>query len=134
MNNALVTVFGGSGFLGRHAVRAYFLLPMGTVGQIQVVKCNAGDADQVAAALKGANAAINLVGIHYPSGGQGFEDAHVDAAANIAAAARDAGATALVHVSAIGADKDAHATYAATKGEGEARLREAFPDAAILRP
>ena len=152
MNNALVTVFGGSGFLGRNVVRAlakagwrirvavrhpasaYFLLPMGTVGQIQVVKCNAGDADQVAAALKGANAAINLVGIHYPSGGQGFEDAHVDAAANIAAAARDAGATALVHVSAIGADKDAHATYAATKGEGEARLREAFPDAAILRP
>jgi uncharacterized protein YbjT (DUF2867 family) len=152
MSNALVTVFGGSGFLGRNVVRAlakaglrirvavrhpasaYFLVPMGTVGQIQVVKCNAGDADQVASALHGADAAINLIGIHYPAGGQGFDDAHVEAAANIAAAAREAGAATLVHVSAIGADKDSHSVYAATKGEGEARVRDAFPDAAILRP
>jgi NADH dehydrogenase len=152
MSNALVTVFGGSGFLGRHVVRAlakkglrirvavrhpasaYFLPPMGTVGQIQVVKCNAGDAEQVAAALQGAQAAINLTGILYPHGGQDFESLHVDAAASIAKAARAAGAATLVHVSAIGADSESHAHYAATKGEGETAVREAFPDAAILRP
>ncbi len=152
MNNALVTVFGGSGFLGRHVVRAlakagwrirvavrhpasaYFLLPMGTVGQIQVVKCNARDAGQVAAALKGAQAAINLTGILYQRGAQSFAGLHVEAAANIAEAARAAGAATLVHVSAIGADADSRARYAATKGEGEAAVREAFPDAAILRP
>ena len=152
MNNALVTVFGGSGFLGRNVVRAlakagwrirvavrspasaYFLLPMGTVGQIQVVKCNVRDADQVAAALKGAQAAINLTGLLYQRGAQSFEGLHVEAAANIARAAHDAGAATLVHVSAIGADADSRARYAATKGEGEARVREAFPDASILRP
>ena len=151
-SRALVTVFGGSGFLGRHTVRAlakagyrirvavrhpasaFFLIPMGTVGQIQPVKCNACDADQVAAALKGADAAINLTGLLYPHGGQGFDDVHVQAAANIAAAARDAGVKSLVHVSAIGADPESPSRYASTKGEGEARLREAFPDAAILRP
>lgn len=152
MNNALVTVFGGSGFLGRHVVRAlakagwrirvavrhpasaYFLLPMGTVGQIQVVKCNARDAEQVAAALKGAQAAVNLTGLLYQRGAQSFEGLHVEGACNIARAARDAGAATLVHVSAIGADAQSHARYAATKGEGEAAVREAFPDAAILRP
>ncbi len=151
-SQALVTVFGGSGFLGRHTVRAlakagyrirvavrhpssaFFLFPMGTVGQIQAVKCNACDAGQVAAALKGAAAAINLTGLLYPHGGQGFDDVHVEAAANIAAAARDAGVKSLVHVSAIGADPDSPSRYAGTKGEGEARVREAFADAAILRP
>ncbi|HEX4861631.1 MAG TPA: NAD(P)H-binding protein, partial [Rhizomicrobium sp.] len=124
MNNTLVTVFGGSGFLGRNVVRAlakagwrirvavrhpasaYFLLPMGTVGQIQVVKCNVRDAEQVAAALKGADAAINLTGLLYQRGAQSFEGLHVEAAANIAQAARDAGAGTLVHVSAIGADAE----------------------------
>jgi NADH dehydrogenase len=152
MTTSLVTIFGGSGFLGRHAVRAlakagyrirvavrhpasaYFLIPMGTVGQIQLVKCNVCDADQVAAALTGADAAINLTGILYPHGGQGFEEIHADAAANIAGAARDAGVKSLVHVSAIGADPDSSSRYASSKGEGEARLREAFPDAAVLRP
>lgn len=148
----LVTVFGGSGFLGRHAVRAlakagwrvrvavrhpasaYFLMPMGHVGQIQPVKCDVQDADQVAAALKGADAAVNLTGILYQKGHQSFQGVHVEAAANIAGAAREAGVKTLVHVSAIGADAQSQARYAATKGEGEARMREAFPAASILRP
>jgi NADH dehydrogenase len=152
MNTSLVTVFGGSGFLGRHTVRAlakagyrirvavrhpasaYFLTPMGQVGQIQPVKCDVQDADQVAAALKGAAAAINLTGILYQQGHQSFEGIHIDGAANVASAARDAGVKTLVHVSAIGACTDSQARYAATKGEGEARLREAFPGASILRP
>ena len=152
MNNQIVTVFGGSGFLGRHTVRALakagyrirvavrfpananYLPPMGTVGQIQLVKCNVTDADQVAEALKGSIAAINLTGLLSQRGGQSFEAIHVDAAETIAKAAADAGMKALVHVSAIGADPDAKSKYASTKGEGEARVRAAFPDAAILRP
>ena len=81
-----------------------------------------------------ARPSINLTGLLYQRGAQSFEALHVEAAANIAKAARDAGASTLVHVSAIGADTDSRARYAATKGEGEARVREAFPDAAILRP
>ncbi|MBS0473179.1 MAG: complex I NDUFA9 subunit family protein [Proteobacteria bacterium] len=152
MSKKLVTVFGGSGFLGRHTIRAlakagyrirvavryphmgFFLLPMGQVGQIALVKCNVDDAAQVAAAAKGADAVVNLTGILYERGEQSFEAIHVNGAANIAAAARDAGVTTLVHMSAIGADKDAEASYASSKGEGEARVREAFPNAAILRP
>ena len=152
MNTTLVTVFGGSGFLGRHTVRAlakagyrirvavrhpnlaHFLPPMGQVGQIQLFKCNVTDADQVAAALAGADAAVNLTGILYPHGGQSFAGVHCEAAANIAAAARAAGVKTLVHVSAIGADPNSAARYAATKGEGEQRVREAFADASILRP
>jgi NADH dehydrogenase len=152
MVNQVVTVFGGSGFLGRNAVRAlakagyrirvavrhpasaYFLPPMGHVGQIQLVRCNVCDADQVAAVLKGSDAAINLTGILYQSGEQTFDTVHVDAADAIAKAAHAAGVRTLVHVSAIGADKDAPSRYASTKGEGEARVRAAFPDAAVLRP
>jgi uncharacterized protein YbjT (DUF2867 family) len=134
----VVRALAKAGWRIRVAVRspasAYFLLPMGTVGQIQIVKCNVRDAEQVAAALKGAQAAINLTGLLYQRGAQSFEGLHVEAAGNIAKAARDAGATTLVHVSAIGADTESHARYAATKGEGETAVREAFPDASILRP
>ena len=152
MNYQVVTVFGGSGFVGRNTVRALaksgyrikvavrfplsanFLPPMGTVGQIQLVKCNATDPDQVAEALRGASAVVNLTGILAPGGGQNFNDVHVEAAETIAKAAAAAGIPTLVHVSAIGADPDSKSKYAATKGEGEARVRAAFPDAAILRP
>lgn len=148
MNKSLVTVLGGSGFLGRHTVRALakagfrirvavrhphstnFLTPMGTVGQIQVVRCDATDADQVARALDGADAAVNLVGSIFG----GFQALNVDAAATVAQAAHAAGIRTLVHVSAIGADPDAQSRYACTKGEGEAAVRDAFPDAVILRP
>jgi uncharacterized protein YbjT (DUF2867 family) len=149
---SLVTVFGGSGFLGRHTVRALakagyrirvavrhpnlgnFLPPMGTVGQIQIVKANVEDEDQIVAAVRGADIVINLVGILYQSGHQRFEAIHAEAAGAIAKAAKAAGAHALVHVSAIGADADSESAYARTKAEGETRVREAFPDATILRP
>ena len=152
MSNPLVTVFGGTGFLGRHAVRAlakagyrirvavrhpnlgFFLPPMGTVGQIVLVKCNVREADQVAAAVKGADAVINLTGLLYPRGEQSFEAIHIEAAEAIARAAQGAGARTLVHVSAIGADSESHSHYAQTKAEGETRVRAAFPAATILRP
>jgi NADH dehydrogenase len=151
MNTRLVTVFGGSGFLGRHTVRAlaragwrikvatrhpargFFLRPLGTVGQIDFVKCDVADAESVAHAVMGADAVINLTGILFQKG-QTFEDVQAEGAAHIAQAAAAAGVAALVHVSAIGADANADAEYAVTKAEGEKSVREAFPDAVILRP
>ena len=152
MTKSLITVFGGTGFLGRHTIRAlakaghrirvavrfphegFFLPPMGTVGQIALLRCNVREADEVAAAVAGADAVINLTGILYQRGEQSFEAVHVEAAEIIAKAAKAAGAKTLVHVSAIGADKDAEALYASSKGEGEERVRAAFPEAAIVRP
>jgi uncharacterized protein YbjT (DUF2867 family) len=151
MNTNLVTVFGGSGFLGRHTVRAlaragwrikvatrhpnrgFFLKPLGSVGQIDFVKCDVADADSVAHAVMGANAVVNLTGILFEKG-QTFEDVQAEGAAHIAEAAAAAGVGALVHVSAIGADADSDAHYALTKAEGERAVREAFPNAVILRP
>jgi uncharacterized protein YbjT (DUF2867 family) len=151
MDAKLVTIFGGSGFLGRHTVRAlaragwrikiatrhpargFFLRPLGTVGQIDFVKCDVSDADSVAAAVTGASAVINLTGILFQKG-QTFEDVQAEGAANIAKAAADAGVTALVHVSAIGADGESDSDYAATKAQGEQFVREAFAEAVILRP
>jgi NADH dehydrogenase len=104
------------------------------VGQIAALKCDVTDAAQVAAALAGADAAVNLTGILYPGGGQNFEEVHAEGAGNIAQAAAKAGVKALVHISAIGADSDSHSVYAQTKAEGEARVRAAFPNATILRP
>ena len=148
---SLVTVFGGSGFLGRNTVRALakagyrvrvavrnpnlapYLPPMGSVGQIQLMKCNVRDHDAVARAVEGADAVVNLVGILYPAGGQGYEEVHVTAAGNIAMAAKAAGASTLVHASALGADPDSESDYARTKAEGETALREEFAAATILR-
>jgi NADH dehydrogenase len=151
MNTRLVTVFGGSGFLGRHTVRAlaragwrikvatrhpsrgFFLRPLGTVGQIDFVKCDVADAESVSAAVMGSTAVINLTGILFQSG-QTFEDVQAEGAANIAQAAAAAGVTSLVHVSAIGADAESDSDYAVTKAQGEAAVREAFANAVILRP
>jgi len=151
MTTNLVTVFGGSGFLGRHTVRAlaragwrikvatrhpsrgFFLRPLGTVGQIDFVKCDVTDAESVARALAGSSAVVNLTGILFEKG-QTFEDVQADGAANIAQCAAAAGVGALVHVSAIGADTESDAHYAATKAQGEQAVREAFPNAVILRP
>jgi uncharacterized protein YbjT (DUF2867 family) len=151
MNANLVTVFGGSGFLGRHTVRAlaragwrikvatrhpnlgFFLRPLGTVGQIDFIKCDVADAEAVAQAVKGAQAVINLTGILFEKG-QTFEDVQADGAANVAQAAAAAGVCALVHISAIGADPESDSAYAVTKAEGEAAVHEAFPKAVILRP
>jgi uncharacterized protein YbjT (DUF2867 family) len=152
MSTPLVTVFGGTGFLGRHTVRAlakagkrirvavrypnkgFFLPPMGTVGQIALVKCNAREEDQVAAAVAGADSVVNLTGILSPGGEQSFEAVHAEAAEHIAAAAKAAGVRTLVQVSAIGADAESDSGYASSKGDGEARVRAAFAGAAILRP
>ncbi len=151
MDSRLVTVFGGTGFLGRHTVRAlaragwrikvaarhpnrgFFLRPLGQVGQIDFVKCDVSEPEDVAAALRGAEAAVNLCGILFQRG-QTFDDVHAAGAENIARAADAAGLKALVHISAIGADSESESRYAETKAEGETRLRAAFPDAVILRP
>lgn len=151
MNTRLVTVFGGSGFLGRHTVRAlarsgwrikvatrhpsrgFFLRPLGTVGQIDFVKCDVADAESVAAAVMGSTAVVNLTGILFQSG-QTFEDVQAAGAALVAQAAAAAGVTALVHVSAIGANAESDSDYAVTKARGEAAVRENFANAVILRP
>jgi len=151
MTNQLVTVFGGSGFLGRHTVRAlaragfrikvatrhpnraFFLRPLGSVGQIDFVKCDVADEESVARAMLGAQAVVNLTGILFEKG-QTFEEVQADGAANIAKCAAAAGVGALVHVSAIGADLESDSGYAVSKAEGEQAVREAFPKAVILRP
>ncbi|HEY1613999.1 MAG TPA: complex I NDUFA9 subunit family protein [Rhizomicrobium sp.] len=149
---SLVTVFGGSGFIGRYTVRALanaghrirvcvrrpnlaiYLPPMGHVGQIQLVRTNVTDPQAVEAALRGADAAVNLVGILYETGRQRFQSLHAEAAANIGAAAQRAGVRRLVHVSALGANPESTSSYARTKAEGEERVRQAFSAATILRP
>lgn len=151
MKNRTVTVIGATGFLGRHTVRAlakagwriraasrhpargFFLRPMGSVGQIELIKCDVADADSVAAAVAGSDAVVNLTGILFEKG-QSFDDVQAEGAAHVAEAAARAGVTALVHVSAIGADKESEAAYARSKAEGEAAVRQAVPGAVILRP
>jgi NADH dehydrogenase len=151
-NNTVVTVFGGSGFLGRYVVQALAragcrikvavrrpdlalnVLPLGQAGQIALVQANVRDDRSVAEALRGADAAVNLVGILEQSGKQKFRAIHAEAAERIAKSARAQGVRSLVHVSALGANRLSHSTYARTKGEGEARVLAAFPEAVILRP
>lgn len=146
-----VTVFGGSGFLGRHVVRAlakkgwrikvatrhpnraFFLRPSGQVGQIGFVKCDVAEPEDVAKALLGSHAAVNLTGILFQRG-QSFEAVHADGAKNIAEAAARLGLRALVHVSALGADSESHSHYAQTKAQGEKNVAGAFAAATILRP
>jgi NADH dehydrogenase len=149
---SLATVFGGSGFVGRHAVRALaregwrvraavrrpdlagHLQPMGRVGQIHAVQANLRYPDSVRAAVEGAEAVVNLVGILARAGRQTFEAVHVAGARAAARAAREAGAKVFVHVSAIGADRKSAAKYARTKAAGEDAVRAEFPEAVILRP
>ena len=146
------TVFGGSGFLGRYVVkrlaetgarvvaaarrpeRAGFLGPMGAVGQIAPVAADIGDAAAVAAAVRGSDLVVNLVGILAESRRRSFPAVHVDGARRVAEAAADAGAARLVHVSALGADAASPSAYARSKAAGEAAARAAFPDAVVLRP
>ena len=148
----LVTVFGGSGFIGRHVVRALtkrgwrvraavrrphlamHLQPLGRVGQVHAVQANLRYPASVAAALRGADAAVNLVGVLADRGRQNFDAVHVFGARAIARAATDAGVKALVHVSALGADPSSDAHYARSKARGEAAVRDAFAEATILRP
>ncbi|ODT74700.1 MAG: 3-beta hydroxysteroid dehydrogenase [Pelagibacterium sp. SCN 64-44] len=149
----LVTIFGGSGFVGTHLVqllarkgyriRVAVRRPdlagetrmFGSVGQVVPVQANLRNAASVQRAVAGADIVINLVGIGYQKGKQSFEAVHVEGAASVARAARAAGAAALVHLSALGVDQAAGVSaYADSKLRGEAAVLEAFPEAIILRP
>jgi NADH dehydrogenase len=150
--SGIVTVFGGSGFVGRyvvqrlardgwtirvavrHPARAKFLKPLGDIGQITPLCVPLQDAAAVAISLAGADAAINLVGILFESGRQRFQTVQAEGAGGIARAAAEAGVKSLVHVSSIGADPESASAYARSKGEGEAAVLAAFPEATILRP
>jgi uncharacterized protein YbjT (DUF2867 family) len=152
MAHRRVTIFGGSGFLGRHLVRrlaargdilriavrdpagATFLKPMGDVGQIVPMKVDVRDPRAVRAAVEHADAVVNLVGILFERGRRTFASLHVQAPAEIAQAARAAGVKRLVHVSALGADAGSPALYARTKRLGEQQAAAAFPEATIVRP
>lgn len=147
----LVTVFGGSGFLGRHVVRALakrgyrirvacrrpdlagHLQPLGNVGQIKAVQANLRVRWSVDRAVEGADHVVNLVGILFESGRQKFSSVQEFGPRAVAEAARAAGAK-LTHVSAIGANDQSESVYARTKARGEAAVRETLPDAVILRP
>ena len=148
MANQLVTLFGGGGFLGRYVAqalmregarvrivernpkRAWFLKPQGGLGQSQFLAADVTRAASAARAVAGADAVINLVGILQGD----FAAVHVAGARNVAEAAATAGAKALVHVSAIGGDPASPSAYGRSKGEGEAAVRAAFPQATIARP
>ena len=152
MAKGLITVFGGAGFIGRHLIRrlakqgwiirvatrqpsaATFLKPLGDVGQITPIRVPLDDPAALQAALGGARAVVNLVGILYEKGDRNFDAVHVRGAQAVAAAAAQAGAERLIHISAIGADPRSESDYARSKGAGEAAVKAAFAKATILRP
>ena len=152
MTPRAVTVFGASGFIGRYVVRALvptraeiraavrqperaqFLKPMGELGQIVPVRANVLDDASVAAAVAGADVVINLVGVLYQSGRQGFHELHTEAAARVARAAASAGASRVIQMSALGASLASPSLYGWTKAAGEKAVAEAFPAATIVRP
>lgn len=148
-----ITVFGGSGFIGRYVVKrlaaegwvvrvavrdpaaATFLKTMGNVGQVVPMKADLTDSDAVLrAAVAGSDAVVNLVGILYERGRSTFRAIHAEGPARLARISVGAGATQFVQISAIGADAHAESAYARSKAEGEAGVRASFPGAVILRP
>jgi len=148
----LVTIFGGSGFVGRDIARrmakegwrvrvavrrpneAIFVRPYGAVGQVEPILANIRDDASVAAAIAGADAVVNCVGVLTERGKNKFEAVQAEGAARIARLAAEAGVGQLVHLSAIGADAGSDSDYARTKAEGEAAVLNSFPGAVILRP
>jgi uncharacterized protein YbjT (DUF2867 family) len=148
----LVTVFGGSGFVGRHVVRALLkrgwrvraavrrpdlagiLQPLGMVGWVQPVQANLRYRWSVDRAVEDADAVVNLVGILAESGRQRFDAVHAFGARAVAEATRARGIKTLVHMSAIGADKASPSDYARTKAAGEAAVFETLPDSVVMRP
>jgi NADH dehydrogenase len=144
----LVTLFGGGGFVGRYVAqqiyktgarvriaqleprRAFFLKPLGGLGQTQFVAADIRRPEHVAAAIRNSDAVVNLVGILKGD----FQRLHVEGARNVAEACADQGVSSLVHISAIGADPESESAYGRTKGEGEQAVRATFPNATIMRP
>ena len=149
--DTLVTVFGGSGFIGRHVVRALakrgyrirvavrrpelagYLQPLGRVSQINIVQANLRNPASVAAAMRNADVVVNLVGILGEGGAQRFDAVQNEGARTVARAAAAIGAR-MVQLSAIGADASSESGYARSKALGEAAVLEVCPDASILRP
>jgi NADH dehydrogenase len=148
MKDRLVTLIGGGGFLGRYVAQelyaagarvriaqkrprdAWFLKPLGGLGQTQFVAADITAPDTVARAVEGSDLVVNLAGTF----GGAMQKVHVDGARHVAEAAQRSGTTALVHISAIGADPESAAAYGRSKAQGERAVREAFPSATILRP
>jgi NADH dehydrogenase len=152
LRNQLVTVFGGSGFIGRYVVQklaqqgarvrvairrpdeGLFLKPMGAVGQIDIVQANIRMPRSVQQAVQGSDAVINCVGILFERGAQKFAAVQARGAEIVALCAKEAGVRQMVHVSAIGADANSPAQYAQSKAAGEAGVRRHMPQATIIRP
>ena len=152
MSKGLVTVFGGSGFIGRYAARtlvergwrvrvacrrvgtAIDVRLAGPPGWVDIVQANVRDRPSIDRALDGADAVVNLVGILFESGKQTFEGAQLEGAALVAEAAAAKGITRFIQVSSIGADEESKSPYARTKALSEAAVRKAVPTATILRP
>jgi uncharacterized protein YbjT (DUF2867 family) len=148
----LVTIYGGSGFVGRYIARrmakegwrvrvavrrpneALFVKPYGVVGQVEPVLCNIRDDASVRSVMQGADAVVNCVGILNRSGKNTFDTVQADGAGRIARIASEFGVQHLVQISAIGADVNSDSAYARTKGEGEGAVLAAYPKAVILRP
>jgi NADH dehydrogenase len=148
----LVTIYGGSGFVGRYIARrmakegwrvrvavrrpneALFVRPYGAVGQVEPVFCNIRDDASVRAAMAGADAVVNCVGTFDKGGKNNFGAVQAEGATRIARIAAETGVARMVHISAIGADEDAESLYSQTKAAGEAGILAAFPSAVILRP
>jgi len=148
----LVTIYGGSGFVGRYIARrmakagwrvrvavrnpneALFVKPYGVVGQVEPILCNIRDDASVRAALTGADAVVNCVGILVEAGKNRFDAVQAEGPERIARLAAENGVGQMVHISAIGADMNSDSEYAASKGEGEAGVLKHMPNAVILRP
>ncbi|WP_283176802.1 complex I NDUFA9 subunit family protein [Gemmobacter sp. 24YEA27] len=148
----LVTIYGGSGFVGRYIARrfaglgwrvrvavrrpneAIFVKPYGAPGQVEPILCNIRNEASVKRAALGADAVVNCVGTFRRGGRNNFQAVHVDGATIIARAAREAGVAKLVHISALGADAGSASLYGRSKAAGEAAIAAEFPGAVILRP